>query len=48
MTKDLYTYKIKYLSIGIVNVSEEEDTRRKVHEAYSKHNDCFNSYDDVN
>lgn len=46
MTKDLYTYKIEDLAIGIVKANSEEEAKRKVYEAYSKHNDCFDTYND--
>ena len=41
MTKDLYTYKIEDLAIGIVKASSEDEAKRKVRDAYSKHSDCF-------
>lgn len=44
--KDLYGYQIENLAIGIVKASNEEEARRKVYEAYSKHNDCFDTYND--
>lgn len=44
--KDLYGYQIDDLAIGVVKASSEEEARRKVYEAYTKHNDCFNPYND--
>lgn len=44
--KDLYGYQIEDLAIGIVKANNEEEARRKVYEAYSKHNDCFDPYND--
>lgn len=44
--KDLYGYQIDDLAIGVVKASSEEEARRKVYEAYTKHNDCFKPYND--
>ena len=46
MTKDLYTYRIEDLAIGIVKASSEDEAKRKVRDAYSKHSDCFDPYYD--
>ena len=45
-TKDLYGYQIEDLAMGIVKANSEEEARRKVYEAYTKHNDCFDPYND--
>lgn len=44
--KDLYGYQIEDLAIGVVKASGEEEARRKVYEAYTKHNDCFDPNND--
>lgn len=45
-TKDLYGYQIEDLAMGVVKANNEEEARRKVYEAYIKHNDCFDPYND--
>ncbi len=44
--KGLYGYQIEDLAIGIVKANCEKEARRKVYEAYTKHNYCFDTWND--